>query len=216
MVSENQTSLVEQILHTKDDADLDQVVQWAMVDSNLLERIKNSLLVKDETYRYNCYKVLFRISRDHAAKLYPDWDFWIEHMESPNAYHRMAAVQLIANLTHADTDNRFETLFSQFFSHLEDSSFIVARYVAQCAGIIAKAKPHLQSQITSQLLTIEHTQHKHVDLLKSDAIESFAMYFDEAEDKDIIIAFVKAEFSGDSPRCCKLAKAFLKQFDIKE
>ena len=133
-------------------------------------------------------------------------------MESPNAYHRMAAVHVIANLTNADVENRFDGLFSQYFSHLEDKSFIVARYVAQSAGIIAKAKPRLQRRITDTLLTIEHTPHKHVDLLKSDAIESFMVYFNEAEDKDTIIAFIKAEFSGDSPRCRKVAKAFLKQF----
>ncbi|MBN2007748.1 hypothetical protein JW960_00215 [candidate division KSB1 bacterium] len=208
-------SLAVQILNTKDsDDDLDQVVNMAISDAQLLETLRGGLMQKNEVYRYNCYKVLFRISQLRPDVLYPWWDFFVEHMESPNAYHRMAAIPIIAQLTKADPENRFDAVFSQFFSHLEDTSFIVARFIAQNAGVIAKARRRLQRDITQKLLTIEHTPHKHIDLLKSDAIESFTVYFDEAENKDAIIAFVKAEFSGDSPRCRKMAKAFLKQFHI--
>jgi hypothetical protein len=46
-------------------------------------------------------------------------------------------------------------------------------------------------------------------LVKSDIIEAFDEYFEEAEDKEKIIEFVKRQLGCDSPKTRKAAARFL-------
>ena len=90
---------------------------------------------------------------------------------------------------------------------MNEKSFIPAAYVARVSGIIAQAKPRLQTKITNKLLKIDETHHnpQRRDLVKSDIIKAFDEYFGEAKDKKRIIAFVKEQLDCYSPKTKKAA-----------
>jgi hypothetical protein len=163
--------------------------------AELLEALKS----KDDTERYGSFDVLLHISEENPQSLYPHWDFLAEMLDSDNAYWKLIAVRLIANLTAADSENRFEQIFDKYYNLLNDS-VIVAGYVTANSGRIARAKPELQAEITNRLLNIDKTTQKHKDLIKAGAIESFGEYFAEAKDKEKIIEFVRQQLNGESPR----------------
>jgi len=123
-------------------------------------------------------------------------------------------ISLIANLTRIDTDNKFEGIFDEYYSLLDDKSMIPAAWVADYSGKIARAKPELQTRITDKLLSIDETHHhpERRDLIKAGAIESFDEYYEEAVDKKKILEFVKKQLECKSPKTRKIAKEFLEKW----
>ena len=195
--------------------DIETVAAKALADSSLSAEIFDGLTSKEETLRYNCHKVLMHISETNGEFLYPRWNYFVEFLSSDNSYRKMSAIQIIANLTKVDTENRFEKIIDQYYGLLDDRSMIVAIYVAASSGVIVRAQPQLEKGITSKLLDIDKTHHPEgrKPLIKAGAIEAFNKYFTEATDKERIIAFVKEQQNCDSPKTKKLAQDFLRKWD---
>jgi hypothetical protein len=198
------------------DADIEAVAEKASANRELLSEILDGITSKQETLRYNCHKVLMYISERNGELLYPEWDRFVEFLSSNNSYREISAVQLIANLTQVDRENRFEGIVDKYYSLLDDKSVIVAIYVATSSGIIVKAKPQLEREITNRLLDIDSTHHPEgrKPLIKAGAIEAFDNYFPEANEKERIIAFVRDQQDCDSPKTRKLARDFLQKWHI--
>jgi hypothetical protein len=194
------------ILSEKDVAKL--AVRALTKDEQLVE-ILSGLHSKRDVLRSNCFKVLHYISKKDPHALYSKWDFFASLLDSDNAYHQMIAVKMLANLTLADEENKFEALFDRYYDLL-NGSVIVAGHLAASSGTIAKAKPELRSKITQRLLNIDKTVQKHKDLVKAYAIDGLNEYFREAEKKSEILQFVKKQLNISSPKTRKKAKQFLK------
>lgn len=176
-----------------------------------LPELLESLKSKDDIERSGSFEVLLSLSEEDPAALYPHWDFLAEMLDSDNAYHKLIAVRLIANLTRVDTEGRFEEIFDKYYGLLNDS-VIIAGHITANSGKIARAKPALQAEITGRLLDIDKTTQKHKDLVKAGAIASFGEYFAEAKDKEKIMAFVRQQLNGESPKTRKIAREFLKKW----
>jgi hypothetical protein len=183
----------------------------ALKDEKTLSELLEALKSKDETKRYNNFEVLLRLSEEQPDLLYPRWDFLADMLDSDNAYWKLIAVRLIANLTRVDTENRFDKILDKYYNLLSDS-VIVAGHITADSGKIAQAKPELQAEITDRLLSIDKTSQKHKDLIKAGAIDSFGEYFAESKDKEKIIEFVRQQLNCESPKTRKKAKEFLKKW----
>lgn len=198
------------------EADIENIAREVSKNNELLSEIMGGLKSKNETLRYNCYKVLMQISKTSGQLLYPYWEYFIEFLDSVNSYHRMSAIHLIANLTQVDSENKFEGILDKYYNMLDDKSIIVAIYVASASGRIVKAKPQLEKRITNKLLNIDKTHHneERKPLIKGGAIESFDQYFTEASDKESIIKFVQEQQHSDSPKTRKIAADFLQKWRV--
>jgi hypothetical protein len=197
------------------EADVESIARKAITDEGLPAELLQGLESKNETYRYNCYKVLRIICVDHGELLYPQWDYLVGHLDSNNTYHKLSALDLIADLTKVDIGHRFEQIVDDYFGLLDDRSMIAAVYAARNAGKIITAKPDMEARITQKLLTIDRTHHEpgRKDLIKAGAIESFDLYFEQAADKEGILSFVRQQVDSESPKCRNQADAFLRRWD---
>jgi len=184
----------------------------ALTDGKVINELLEGILSKKDIIRYNSFRVLHLLSEEYPELLYPKWDFFAVMINSDNAYHKLIAVRLIANLTWVDTKNKFEKMFNKYYDLLNDS-VIIAGHVTALSGKIAKAKPKLRDQVTNKLLNIDKTSQKHKDLIKAGAIESFSEYFGESENKKKIIEFVKKQSKCKSPKTKEKAKEFLKKWN---
>jgi hypothetical protein len=191
---------------------IESTAQKAITDEKLLAELVENLKSKKDTIRENSFNTLLFMSENHPEALYSQWDYFVGMIDSNNAFWRHMAVRLIANLTKADSQNKFDIIFDKYFDLLNDS-VIVAGHVTANSGKIAKAKPQLQTKITNELLNIDRTKQKHKDLIKAGAIESFSAYFEESPDKKRIINFVKQQVNCESPKTRKIAKEFLEKWD---
>lgn len=173
----------------------------------------DGLLSKNETYRYNCFKVLYTVSEIKPEVLYPYWDFFVNHLESKNNYHKMSAVSIIANLTAVDGNQKFEVIFNTFYNNLKSQKTIVPIYVVQFSSKIIDSKPHLEEKITNLLLNIDQIHPgKQIELVKAAVIESFSNIFERSAKKDEIITFVRNQLESSSPKTKKAAKQFISKW----
>lgn len=196
----------------KKEADIKGLARKASKDEKVFSGLLEGIQSKKETIRYNSFKVLMRLSEEHPEVLYPEWDFFVTMLDSPNSYWRLSAVRLLANLTRIDKESKFEKIFDQYYSLLNDS-VIVAIYLVGDSGKIARVKPKLQPKITNKLLSIDKTQQKHKDLVKGSALEAFSEYFEEIKNKKKIVDFAKSLLKGESPKTRKIAQEFLSKWD---
>jgi len=195
------------------DISLDIYVKKIYEKPDLINQYLEGLLSKNETYRYNCFKVLYVVSEKKPNLLYPYWDFFINHLKSDNNYHKMSAVLIIANLISVDSENRFENIFDDFFGNLKSKKTIVPIYVVKSSGKIINSKPYLEGKITNLLLNIEKIHHgKQIELVKSAVIESFSEFFEHTENKEAIVDFVKKQVDSESQKTRKTAKEFLSRW----
>jgi len=186
-------------------------------EPDLISEYLDGLLSKKETYRYNCFKVLNIVSEKKPDLLYHHWDFFINHLRSDNHYHKMSAVLIIANLTAIDKDKKFEKLFDEYYNTLKSQKTITPIYTVKSSGKIVNFKPHLEKKITNILLDIESIHPgKQIELVKSAVIESFSEFFENAENKKIIVDFVKNQLNSESPKTRKTAKEFLDKFGVND
>lgn len=197
----------------KKDIDPKKFAEKIIKKPDLIKQYLDGFLSKNETYRYNCFKVIFIVSEENPDILYPYWEFFENHLRSKNNYHKMSAVLIIANLTSVDKEKKFERLFDEFYGYLKSKKTITSMYIVKSSGKIAKSKPHLINKITKILLNIEKIHPgKQIELIKSAVIESFSDYFEEIENKKEVIAFVKKQTDSDSPKTRKIAKDFLNKY----
>jgi len=205
---------LNKLLNEKKEENLIHAIKAAVNQTEFLNKILLGLKSKQENFRYNCYKVIYQISKNHPQLLYIHWNYFLELLKSNNAYHRMAAIEIISNLTITDTGKKFDLIFDDFFQLLDDKSVIVARYLAINAGIITKYKPYLREKIIEKLLGIKDTHHNEdrKDLIKHDIIQSFSQIFEKIKEKDKIISFVEKQIDCSSPKTRKIAKAFLEKW----
>jgi hypothetical protein len=196
------------------DKDAESRARKAIADKEALVELLAGMLSTKEEIRGPSFKALLRISEERPELLYPHWEYFAGLLESKNTYLKYQAIYLIASLTRVDTERKFERLFETYFGLLDDKSVIPAAHAALNSGKIARAKPELQTRITDRLLRIDETQHEldRKDLIKSYVIEAFSEFFDEAKDKELILAFVRAQEASSSPKTRKRAKEFLKKW----
>jgi len=206
---------INKILNDKNEKYLEEAISKAVTDEVTLREILKGLVSKNETFRYNCFKTLFQISKNKPSILYSEWGYFLNLLESSNSYHRMSAIKILSNLIQVDTKNKFDLIFGQYFSHLNDESMIVARYLAGSAGEIARAKPYLLDKIVEKLLEIDSTHHEEgrKDLIKHDIIQSFSEFFEGINEKDRILSFAEKQLNCSSPKTRKAAKEFVERFN---
>jgi hypothetical protein len=196
------------------EADIEGIAAKTIEDSGLLAELLEGLKSKDETFRYNCHKVLMKVSKTRPELLYPSWDYLVEHLKSDNSYHKMSATHLIVNLVKVDTGDRFAGIFDLFYGLLDDRSMVVAYYVAQNSAKIIKAKPELENRVIERLLAIDETHHPlgRKELIKAGIIEAFDELFEDSGVKPEIMSFVRAQTDSGSRKTAKTAKRFLEKW----
>jgi hypothetical protein len=190
--------------------DVNRLAQDALSDENLLKELLSGVKSKDNTIRSNSFRVLQLISEEEPAFLYSEWDYFQEMLISANNYHKYIAIYILANLTSADEENKFDDIYDDYFGILGGEKVMTASHVAVNSPTIIKNKPELESKIVKTLLDIDTIhQGKQKELVKAYVIEALRKIYPDAEDKDRIREFVKSQLESSSPKTRDLASCFL-------
>jgi hypothetical protein len=133
-----------------------------------------------------------------------------------HAFCQYPAIYIIANLVKIDVKNKFNKIFKKYFGLLSDAAVIIASHAALNAGKIAMFKSELQKIITDKLLNIDfiYPNPERVELVKAYVIEGLKIYFETSKNKKEIIEFVKNQVNSKSGKTQKIAKQFLKDFNL--
>ncbi len=187
-------------------------------DLKLLPEIINAMDSNKAVIRYGCGKVLMDLSETNTNELYTFMDNFITYLDSKYRIITWQAMAIIANLTKVDNKKKFDDIFEKYYSFINDEYMVTVANVVGHSGKIALAKPYLIPKITEKLLLIENiktTPHltKECKLVITEkAIESFDKFFDQINQKQEIISFVK-KYSNSTRKSLKTkAQEFLKKW----
>ena len=199
----------------KKNVSVESIVKRVIKDNNLIDNLIEFSSSEKATIKYKSLKVLTLLSEQNSKLLYSKWDFFVNLLDNENTFLRTIGATIIANLTIVDKDQKFENIFDKYYNLLEDKSMINAANIAQRSGIIAKAKPHLQDEITNKLLNIDKTHHSSEckNIIKGKAILSFEQYFEEYKNKEKIIQFVQKELKNTRSATRKKAEKLIRKWD---
>jgi hypothetical protein len=209
------TATAKQVLTQKEPADLYDVVQPALKDAELRDYVVEGSFAKNETFRYNCVRVIFRAIEASPHLFYSYWDRFAGMIGSPNSFHRSIAAQAIALLASADTDHKLAPIFNQYLGLINDPKVMVTHYFLGTIGRIYSAQPELRGRVIACLLNIDKTKHPpaHREMLKADIITGFDQLLEtlSSQDKKKVLVFVKKALASSSPKTREAAKDFDKK-----
>ena len=205
----------KQILTQKEPTNLYDVVQPALKVVGIRDVLVEGSFAKEETYRYNCVRVLYRAMEQRPELFYQYWDCFQPMLDSPNGFYRSIAAQAIALLSTADKDCRLDGIFNQYLALLHDPKPMVTHYFITTLEWIYRARPDFRGQILNCLLSIDETNKLpgQRDILRADIIAVFEKAFSLFSEKErqLVLKFVSAQLESSSPKTRKAAKEFLKK-----
>ncbi len=195
----------------------DKLAELAIQDEKILQALLQGITPEAQkaNVRENSSKVLIFLAENQPEVLLPYWTNFIKLLKSENGFSKYVAIHVITLLVQIDKKGLFEKVFDVYYGLLDDESVMVASHLAGTSGKIAKAKPALQPKITQCLLAVDktHFNASRQALIKSYIIEAFSEYFEESEDKAMMIAFVKQQVDCESPKTRRAAKVFLQKWE---
>ena len=182
----------------------------------LLPEIFEGIYSTNANIKFGCAKILRTISQKNPKELYPKIDFFIDLLDSTNNIFKWNAIDVLSNLSGVDTEKKFEKVFQKFYGLLSDESMVTAAHVIDNFGKIATAKPHLTQKITKELLNIEKISRNQecMNILLGKAILAFSIYFDQIDNKDVVISFVKRRLNSTRNATRVKAEKFLKKYNV--
>jgi hypothetical protein len=190
--------------------DIEELAQKVLYNDDLLEKLMEGILSKNNIIRGNSFKTLEIVSEENPEFLYVKWDYFVEMLKSKNNYHKYIAIYILANLTAVDPENKFETIFNDYYGILGGSKAMTASHVALNSSKIALNKPKLQERVIEMLLNIDKIhQGKQTEMIKAHSIESLQKIYPEIENKEKVKKFVEEQLESSSPKTRKAAAVFM-------
>jgi hypothetical protein len=198
----------------KKNANVESIAEKAMSDEKLLSEVLEGVSSDKARVKYGSAKVLRIIGERNPQVLYSKWDFFANMLNSTNTFLKSDGVFILGHLARVDSENKIQHIFDKLYSLIDDESMITAANLIGVSAIIAKAKPELQSVITSKLLNIDRTHHSSEckNVLKGHAIVALDEYYQDSKDDKRILTFMKAESKNTRPSTRAKAEKFLKKW----
>ncbi len=199
-------------------SDKEKMAAEVMKNPEMLSSLFEGLKSDRPAVKYGCEKTLHFVSERKPERLYPHFDFFIRMLDSENSFIRWGAILTIANLTKADTENKFEKIFDRYFSSVSGPEMIAAANTIRSAAVIAPFKPHLVDRMVREILKVEGAKYKTkecVNVTIGHAITAFDTFYEKCGDREPIIAFVKRQLMNARPSVRKRAEKFLKKHKVE-
>ena len=199
--------------------DIAKVVSYAIKNPETIERLIEGVTAPKGSIRFAYEKVLRFISEERPDLIYPYFDVFKKLSVCDNSFLKWGAILTIANLAAADTEEKFDTMFDEYYAPIKGPVMVTASSIIGGSVKIVKAKPYLAHKITKEILKVEKAKYLYHGELSPEcrnvaigqAIDTFDELFDDLEDKDTIIRFVKKQLKNTRQKVVKKAEKYLKK-----
>ncbi len=204
---------------SKKGADVEKIASYVMKNPECIEQLIEGISAPKGSVRFTYEKVLRMISEQRPELIYPYFDVFRKLSGCDNSFLKWGAILTIANLSTADSDNRIDTMFEEYYAPVTGPVMITAASIIGGSVKIVSAKPYLINKIVKEILKVEKTNYElHGELSPEcrnvaigHAIDAFDQFFEQIEDKEIILKFVKRQLNNTRKQVVKKAEKFLKK-----
>ena len=156
----------------------------------------NDFFSKTAKIKYASTKKAIAISKEDPSVLYPDFDFFIEFLNSENQIIKWTAIQIIGNLSKVDKKKKVDKLLPKIIGFLNCGKMITANNAILALSEIALNKPELKEKILKELIQVEHYDYdtpecRNVALGK--VIVSLEKFKEEIKNQKYILEFLERQ-----------------------
>jgi hypothetical protein len=199
-------------------AKVDGIVARVIADPQRIPELVEGLRAPKGTLRYGYEKVLRLVAERRPELVYPWFDIFVEMLDCDNSFLKWGAILTIGHLAAVDAEAKFEAIFACYYAPIAGPTMITAANIVGSSARIAQAKPHLIDAITREILKVEKGKYlsrgrpspECCNVAIGHAIDTLAAFFDEVEDKPVILKFVKRQLRNTRKPVVKKAERFLK------
>lgn len=200
----------------KKEVKAEYITKDVLKNPSLLPDLLTGVSSENARIKFKSAKTLRIISEENPKMLYSKMDFFTNLLDSKNKILRWIAIDVIGNLASVDSENKFHRIFEKYYSLLSDESMITIGHVIDNSGKITRAKQHLTQKITSKLLNLETILKPYLtkecrNILLGKVILALGEYFDQIQNKDEVISFVKTQLNNNRNATKKKAESFLRK-----
>lgn len=181
------------------------------------EIVKHMRSNPDIMVYYHCYYVVAKASLERPDLFYKYWDEIAALLKHENSYHRNFALEILANLTKVDHEDRFSQVFPDYFRCLDDKKFMTGQCCARNSLKVLENHRELMDQLIPILLDLDgHSSYpiKQKELLKCDLLEVFAHFYKEIGGNLEVNEFIQSAVHSQSPKTRKKAKELVLQYHL--
>lgn len=196
----------------------EELLKNVKLNSDLIPLLLRGISSSKAAVRYGCAKVLMDLSDEAPEKLYSYFDFFIKLLDSRYRILTWNALAIIANLTRVDVQKKFDVIFSKYYSFLNNDYMVTVANVVGNSATIATAKPYLIPKITDELLKVQnisispHLTQECKRVIAQQTIKSFNIFFDRVENKEKVLAFVRACLGSPRKKLRTAAETFIEKW----
>jgi len=204
---------------SKKGADTTKIARYAMKNPECIKQLIEGVTAPKGSIRFGYEKVLRLISEEHPELIYPYFNIFKELSGCDNSFLKWGAILTIANLAAVDSGKKLEKIFKEYYAPITGPVMVTAANIIGGSVKIALAKPHLTEKITQEILKVEKAKFLHHGELSPEcrnvaigqAIDSFEQFFEQIENKDTVIKFVKRQLKNSRAKVARKAEKFLKK-----
>jgi len=128
--------------------------------TDLLPELVEGLRADPAKIKYGCLKVLRLISEKEPAVLYPEFDRFVQLLDSESNILQWGAIIIIGNLAALDSANKIEPILGRYLQPISGPVMITAANTLGGAAKMARAKPHLADRIARAFLRVETAEYR--------------------------------------------------------
>lgn len=217
-----ESTIVQQI--RQKGVDINVIVRQVINNPEYIPELINVIDTDTSSVKFGCEKALRLVSERQPELIYPYFDFFTKLLDCDNTFLKCGAILTIANLTVADVNNKFETIFEKYYALISGPVMIWASNVIGSSVKIVLSKPKLTDKIVSEILKVENATYLTKGVISPEcknvacgqAIETFKEFYDNIEQKEAVKEFVKRQLLNTREKVVKSAEKFLKQFSINK
>jgi hypothetical protein len=164
--------------------------------------------------RYGCAKAIRLLAARKPELLYPHFDFFATLLDHENKIFQWEGVRALADLAAADSENKLEKFFAQYFAPIRGPVMIAAANAIQGGARIAQAKPALADRIADEILKVRQASYATPEcrnVAMGHAIVALEQIFGLLKKQATVLRFVKRQASNSRPATRKKAERFLRR-----
>ncbi len=195
-----------------------QLYKKVEADFSLVPELIDGTASPKAIVRYGCASVLMDLSAKHPDKLYPYIERFIGLLDSKHRILTWNALAIVAHLTAADSQRKFDAIFDKYYSFLGNEYMVTVANTVGHSGVIAKNKPYLADRITEELLKVQslkitpHLTEECKLVIAQQAIETFNTLINFTKNKKPLLDFAEQHKNSSRDALRKEAQMFLKKW----
>ena len=203
-------------------ADVARIADTVIGSPTLVPRLLEALEERKARVKYGAEKVLRAVSERRPDLLVPHFDEFARLLDVENSFIKWGVIRTFANLSAADSGDRFAGVFRKYFAPIAGPDMVTAVTSIGGGAIIARAKPAMTNRIAKEILKVETAAYEMHGAPSPEcravacgqAIDALDALYERISRKKPVIEFVRRQLRSTRPAVRRKAEAFLKKHPL--